>query len=51
MRSKTGYKERHVKDIKTYSKNKNKKNMVGNNIKISLKMKQKGWLSTEKNIK
>ena len=40
-----------VKNIKTYPTKKRKQsdNMVANKIKISPKMKKKGWLSTEKN--
>ena len=43
--------KRCVKDIKTCPTKKRKQidNMVANEIKIYLKMKKKGWLSTEKN--
>ena len=41
-----------IKDIKTCPENNKKKddNMFVNNIKYSLNMKNKDWLSTEKNI-
>ena len=37
-----------MKDIQTDPKKKKKDNMGMNNIKISLNMKNKGWLSTDK---
>ena len=42
--------KRCVKGIKTYPTKKRKQsdNMLVNKIKISLKMKKKGWFSTEK---
>ena len=45
-------KKRHVKGIKTYPKPKKIKsnNVFVNNIKVSPKMKNEGWLSTEKHI-
>ena len=44
--------KRLVKDIKIYPEKKKIKsnNMVKNDIKISPKIKKKGWLSTEKHI-
>ena len=49
---KTSFKKRLVKCIKIFLKRRKtkKKNMVLNNIKISHKIKNKCWLSIEKNI-
>ena len=44
--------KRLIKDIKILPKKKKRlsDNMVANNIKISMKMKNKGWFSIEKKV-